>query len=424
MVPACCPARGCVRGSESVEGARGCTYPDPRSRGAGRDGPIDLLSGFHIGSRGIAPWAASSGAGLQLDSVISPFILYAMVALGGIGVLLALPRDRVSLALPGYVLATIAGVVVLLVLFLTAQDPDAGAFAGPATAEAPLGAAPNPYFYAFALLGLAAAMRVITHPKPVYSALYFILTILATSGLFLLLSAEFMAFALIIIYAGAILITYLFVIMLATQSQSEELVEQQPEYDRTAREPLFATAAGFALLAALSTMLGRGVPVLTVDPSAHQSDALLAQLPKRIENALREEHRLDEGVGIRPNEVLAREITATGPDGPFLIDDVARTVIVEVSTDAGDGARRSVAWPADLAISNPEGVGWELIKAHPGAIEIAGVILLMAMLGATVLARKQIQIDEDAKRDMAMARSRNESGTSWAGGAEEETDDA
>ena len=364
----------------------------------------------------------SRGAGLQLDSVISPFILYAMIALGGVGVMLALPRQRVSLALPGYILGSVAGGVVLLLLFFASQDPDPSAFAGPEGPESPLGVIPNPYFYVFALLGLAAAMRVITHPKPVYSALYFILTILATSGLFLILSAEFMAFALIIIYAGAILITYLFVIMLATQSQSEALTEEQPEYDRLAREPVMATTAGFVLLAALSTMLGRGVPVLTMDPSNHNSDALLAQLPTRIERSLREEFALEEGVGIRPTERIAREITATGPDGPFLIDDVARTVVVEVISDAGGGARRTVSWPEGLAISNPEGVGWELIKAHPGAIEIAGVILLMAMLGATVLARKQIQLDEDAKRDMAMARSRTESGTSWAGGSEEEGD--
>ena len=62
-------------------------------------------------------------------------------------------------------------------------------------------------------LGVGSAIRVITHPHPVYAALYFILTIIAMAGLILLLSAEFMAFAVIIVYAGAILVTYLFVIM-------------------------------------------------------------------------------------------------------------------------------------------------------------------------------------------------------------------
>jgi hypothetical protein len=48
-------------------------------------------------------------------------------------------------------------------------------------------------------------------------------------------------------------------------------------------------------------------------------------------------------------------------------------------------------------VTNTEQVGFELLRAKPGAIEIAGVILLMAMLGAVVLARKKVEMDEDAK---------------------------
>jgi hypothetical protein len=44
-----------------------------------------------------------------------------------------------------------------------------------------------------------------------------------------------------------------------------------------------------------------------------------------------------------------------------------------------------------------------LLGEHPGTIEIAGVILLMAMLGSVVLSRKQVQIDEEAKRRPALA---------------------
>ncbi|MEM1071472.1 MAG: NADH-quinone oxidoreductase subunit J [Planctomycetota bacterium] len=336
---------------------------------------------------------------------MSPVILYALAALGGVGVLLAMPRRRFSLALPGYLVGALAGTGAMVALYAAGRSPESGAFALEAGLHDTHGAAPNVYFYIFALLGLASALRVITHPKPVYSALYFILTILATSGLFLILSAEFMAFALIIIYAGAILITYLFVIMLATQAPSEELVENQPEYDRVAREPVLACAAGFVLLAAVSTMLARGVPMLSVQPDAVRSDTILATLPERIESALREQHRLNEDVGMLPRERLARgEDRADGSPGAFLIDAGTRTAIVEVELGSGEGgARRTVAWPEDLRLSNTEGVGVELIQAHPGAIEIAGVILLMAMLGATILARKQVQIDEDAKRAQAEA---------------------
>jgi hypothetical protein len=54
-------------------------------------------------------------------------------------------------------------------------------------------------------------------------------------------------------------------------------------------------------------------------------------------------------------------------------------------------------------VKNPESLGFNLLKDHPGTIEIAGVILLMAMLGSVVLSRKQVQIDEEAKGRQAQA---------------------
>lgn len=317
--------------------------------------------------------------------MISPIVLYAMVALGAVGVLMALPRARVNLALPGFLVGSIAGGVVLVALGSKALAENGGEL-------------PNLYFYVFGFVALAASLRVITHPKPVYSALYFILTILATCGIFLILSAEFMAFALVIIYAGAILITYLFVIMLATQAPAEELSENQAPFDRVAREPVLATVSGFLLLAVLSTLVARGVPVL-VTPERPESDQLLAELPLRIERALREEQMLGGEGGILPSETLARGTNLDGTPGAYLIDAEARTAVVRVDTEGG--ATRTVRWPEDLTLTNTEGVGYELIRAHPGAIEIAGIILLMAMLGAVVLARKQMQIDDDAKRAQA-----------------------
>ena len=137
---------------------------------------------------------------------------------------------------------------------------------------------------------MLGALRVITHPRPVYAALYFILTVLASAGLFLLLSAEFMAFALVIVYAGAILITYLFVIMLATQAPEEGHEEVLAEYDTAAREPIAATVVGFVLLGALTVMMFRGLGSGEGMPSAMhvtQPDALLADVPRKVENVLR-----------------------------------------------------------------------------------------------------------------------------------------
>ena len=83
---------------------------------------------------------------------------------------------------------------------------------------------------------------------------------------------------------------------------------------------------------------------------------------------------------------------ARAADNRYLIDPAARTATV-----AGDGGLRVEQWPDDLAARNVEGIGFSLLEDYPGAIEIAGVILLMAMLGAVVLARKQAQSDEEQK---------------------------
>ena len=76
----------------------------------------------------------------------------------------------------------------------------------------------------------------------------------ATAGLFVLLEAEFIAAALVLIYAGAILVTYVFVIMLASQAGSDDKptpAQKMVEYDHVSREPLAAAAVGFALMGVL-----------------------------------------------------------------------------------------------------------------------------------------------------------------------------
>jgi NADH-quinone oxidoreductase subunit J len=68
-------------------------------------------------------------------------------------------------------------------------------------------------FGAFGLLALACALMVILHRNPVTSALFLVLTFCSLSGLYLLLQAEFLAMVQVIVYAGAIMVLFLFVIM-------------------------------------------------------------------------------------------------------------------------------------------------------------------------------------------------------------------
>ena len=116
----------------------------------------------------------------------------------------------------------------------------------------------GPFFWIFSAIALVSAVRVITHPRPVYSRLYFIMTVFATAGLFVLMYAEFMAAALVLIYAGAILITYVFVIMLASSAQSSESrgpLEGLTECDLVSRSPFTACLLGFTVMALLLVVI-------------------------------------------------------------------------------------------------------------------------------------------------------------------------
>ncbi len=170
-------------------------------------------------------------------------LLLLLLTLGGVGVYLALPGGRKQTRIAAAVLLCGAAAAFFGLLF------------GRSSAESPTG-----WLVALSLIGLWGAVRVVTHSKPVYSALFFILVVVSVAGLLVLSEAYFLSAALVIIYGGAILVTYVFVIMLAQQSGGPAA------YDRIPREPLLGVLAGFILLAALSGRLlsGDGAPLPNV----------------------------------------------------------------------------------------------------------------------------------------------------------------
>jgi NADH-quinone oxidoreductase subunit J len=69
-------------------------------------------------------------------------------------------------------------------------------------------------FYLFAIVAVVSALNVIFQRNPVHCALWLTLTFFNASGLFILLGAEFLAFTLIYVYAGAVAILFIFVVMM------------------------------------------------------------------------------------------------------------------------------------------------------------------------------------------------------------------
>ena len=77
-------------------------------------------------------------------------------------------------------------------------------------------------FWVLSVVALFSALMVVTSKNPVHSVLWLILTFFAISGHYILLNAQFLAIVNIIVYAGAIMVLFLFVIMLMNLNRETE----------------------------------------------------------------------------------------------------------------------------------------------------------------------------------------------------------
>jgi len=69
-------------------------------------------------------------------------------------------------------------------------------------------------FYFFATILVLASLRVITAKNPVHAALFLVLAFFTAGGIWMLLQAEFLAIALVLVYVGAVMVLFLFVVMM------------------------------------------------------------------------------------------------------------------------------------------------------------------------------------------------------------------
>lgn len=122
-------------------------------------------------------------------------------------------------------------------------------------------------FLVFALLAGGAAVAMVLQRHPVYSALCLILALFAQGGLYILLHAQLIAFVHIIVYAGAIMVLFLFVIM---------LLNLRPEEQPPVQFNRLGVLLGLVLAGVLLTELALGVgSQITLGPQgAHDVETL------------------------------------------------------------------------------------------------------------------------------------------------------
>ncbi len=107
-------------------------------------------------------------------------------------------------------------------------------------------------FLILSALSIFGALAVILSKNPMYSVLFLVLTFFSVAGHFVLLNAQFLAIVNVIVYAGAIMVLFLFVIMLLNLNKGSE--PQKPFLIKVAG----SVAAGLLLLTLLGALKGVG----------------------------------------------------------------------------------------------------------------------------------------------------------------------
>jgi NADH-quinone oxidoreductase subunit J len=149
------------------------------------------------------------------------------------------------------------------------------------------------YFYLCALAAVAGALGVVLSKNPIRSAMGLLLTIVSIAGLFLALHAQFLATIQLIVYAGAIVVLFLFVIMLLGPSASTPS-DRNGLFARMVAGVLFGAVGlgAIAMVAKAAAEAHRTIPMAQPDPgfggiepigSALFSDALV---PFELSSAL------------------------------------------------------------------------------------------------------------------------------------------
>lgn len=206
-------------------------------------------------------------------------------------------------------------------------------------------------FWVFGLGALLSGVLMITARNPVYAALWFALATLSTCGLFLLQHAPFLAAATIIVYAGAVIVTFLFVIMLAQQSGAAG-------YDQRSGQSLLATISAFVLLGAMSLTL-----------QSEKIDIARPAIPEIAAGAS------NQSTG-----------SATRPSAPTM----SLTLEPEKQIPVEPGNLLSKA-DGRHPVGDLKGLGRSLFGDYLFAVELAGTLLLIASIGAIAIAPRREQ---------------------------------
>ena len=117
------------------------------------------------------------------------------------------------------------------------------------------------HFYLFGIIAIASAVAFVTRKSPVAAALWLVNTMFCLAAMYVLLDAQFIGVMQVLVYAGAIMVVFLFVIMLLNLGHASELADARGLWWKLA-----AGLIGLALLAQVFTLTRANVPEVLALP--------------------------------------------------------------------------------------------------------------------------------------------------------------
>jgi len=128
----------------------------------------------------------------------------------------------------------------------------------------------------FALIAVASSVLMVTRKNPVISALFLVLNFGALSGIYLLLRAQFLAVVQVIVYAGAIMVLFLFVLMLLRPQQEKSYFKERPQ------QKFLAIVIAFLMFAQMVYSIFFTLPGKVVDENTRVEIGTIEHIGKEL----------------------------------------------------------------------------------------------------------------------------------------------
>ncbi len=246
-------------------------------------------------------------------------------------------------------------------------------------------------FYIFSALTLLCGLLVAFNPfsrNPVTSAMFLVLTIISMSGLFVLLQAYFLAAVQILVYAGAVIVLFLFVIMLIDVKEEERRRFQK-----------FGTFLGVTAVAGLGAIIINTIGQTQL-PTVERAHGEIVQVSMNSFSLKNKEGVKRFAIPTpKPNNGHELPDSLVMTNGmPISLDDISTNQQVTLSfTISDDGLKTVKNIRLGRGLGETSGLGGMLFSNYVLPFEIISVLLLVAMGGCILLSKRDEPKEADAE---------------------------